>query len=530
MPYYLSFQYSAIQKTILRHHRLWWMAGTSLTLSRLNEIDLPDIAGKNRGKVLVAGGGKFTVKFEAQQDAQQCLEETKKLVATTLPMLEFQACLGEGDNLKQAWEKGKNDSPGLREQIQSQKAGFRGYGLTFNPHLQRCDECGEYPAVAGKGISQGEKKPEICSLCYEMGSASRIDKNSLTGNMTTLEKIYSRYFEKKQEHLPAEIPANFEDLFQKSDNEDKGRKRMAVWASDINNMNDKVPVWLAQDEDKIKETFDEVKQIFIDSTVNALINTGFSPVSRDNGKKYLPFRIIVAGGDDLCLVMDEKYVLDFATNLSKAVNEALAGLADDHPLNISWIEARKSDIRKRDPQRMIKPTEPYGFGASFVVTPVHSPFSRLHALGELLMNEAKEKTGRKANSVNWRIIGDEADVSSELLKFEKPVFIEPGSERPADWSGLDLSDYQALCARHKLSNSQVQQLAAWLFAYSGQPDALEKQIIKRASSEHDKNYSCLLLEEKFREKSADNGPGKLIPARLATFLELMSLPGSKRNE
>ncbi len=529
MPYYLSFQYSAIQKTILRHHRLWWMAGTSLTLSRLNEIKLPEIARNNQGKVLVAGGGKFTARFDDHQNARQCLEQTKKKVATTLPMLEFQACIGEGDNLRKAWEEDKKGSLSLRQQIQTQKAGFRGYGLTFNPQLKRCEECGEYPAVAGKVIYRPESKAKVCSLCHEMWQSSSISKES-ENHKTTLEKIYSEFFKLNEKGAFAEIPSNFEDLFPENENEDQGRRRMAVWASDINNMNDKVPVWLAQDEDRIKDTFDKVKRIFIDSTVQALINTGFSPVSRKDNKEYLPFRIIVAGGDDLCLVMDEKYVLDFARNLSEAVNGKLAGLPEDHPLNVSWLENRKAEIKQRDPDRPIKPTEPYGFGASFIITPVHTPFSRLHALGEELMKEAKETSKRKANSVNWRIIGDEADVSTEKLTFEKPVFIDSNGERPEKWSGLNLSDYQSLCQKRKLSNSQVQQLAAWLFEYSKQPEALEKQIIKRASSEHDKNYSCLLLEEKFREQSADNGPGKLMPARLATFLELMSLSGSKKND
>jgi hypothetical protein len=63
--YYFALQYSAIQETVLRHDRLWSIAGISQILSRMNEIELPAIVEhRDIGEeVLVAGGGKFTARF-----------------------------------------------------------------------------------------------------------------------------------------------------------------------------------------------------------------------------------------------------------------------------------------------------------------------------------------------------------------------------------------------------------------------------------------------------------------------------------
>lgn len=516
MPHhYLSFQYSAIQKTILRHHRLWWMAGTSLELSRLNEIRLPRLAGECDGTVLVAGGGKFTARFRAEHDAHECLDRIRKTVVTTFPMLEFQTAVAQGKDLMTAWIQG-----GLREALQGRKAAFRGYGVTFNPHLARCEECGEYPVVEGCKIYRPGRNAGIpvCSLCRSMFNGAKIDKTALSGEMTTLEKVYALYFKEDEAHWSAEIPANFEDLFPAGDGDDEGRRRMAVWASDINNMNDKVPVWLRQEEDRIGETFDQVKQVFVDSVVRALADTRFEPVSRGDRGKFLPFRIIVAGGDDLCIVMDERYVLDFGVNMSSAVSRAIDALPEDHPLNVAWLEQEKQRIKQEEPDRPVKETEPYGFGASFVVTPLHAPFSRLHALSEELMKEAKHVTGRNADSVNWRIIGDEADVSSERLDFEKPLFITSNASLP-DWDRLTLTDYLDLCFAHaQLTNSHAQQIAAWMLAHPGDAAAVEKQMVKGASAEVVKSYADLLLDKRLRD-----GNDGLRLGRLATFLELFSL-------
>ncbi len=152
--------------------------------------------------------------------------------------------------------------------------------------------------------------------------------------------------------------------------------------------------------------------------MQTLKETPLEPSERD-GKRFLPFRLVVAGGDDLCLVMDKYYVASFALELSKAVNGKFEKLPETHRLNEKWLENNR-DQSKRDG----KPIKPYGFGAAFVIASVHTPFNRIHQVGEDLMKKAKNETKKKANSVDWRIMAEEESLTEQLLKFERPLFID----------------------------------------------------------------------------------------------------------
>ncbi len=140
--YYFSLQYSANQKTVLRHNRLWSIAGISQGLAWLNEIEFFRIAQEiHGGKVLVAGGGKFTAKFTDKNKAQAAKQAIVKLLACSFPMLEFQqAEIVEAADFAEAKQKG------ILEQLGEQKRRFRGYGTSYLPHLAVCGECGEYSA------------------------------------------------------------------------------------------------------------------------------------------------------------------------------------------------------------------------------------------------------------------------------------------------------------------------------------------------------------------------------------------------
>ena len=142
MYYYLSLQYSAIQKTVLRHDRLWSIAGISNTLARLNEIDLPDIAVHHGGTAIVAGGGKFTARFRDEASAVAARSECVRLLSTTLPMLEFQVSdIVSADTFTEAIANNN-----IIKSVNEQKQSFRGYASCYLPHLAVCAECGEYPA------------------------------------------------------------------------------------------------------------------------------------------------------------------------------------------------------------------------------------------------------------------------------------------------------------------------------------------------------------------------------------------------
>lgn len=318
--YYLSLQFSAIQKTILRHDRLWSIAGTSQILSKLNEIELP-IAVRNKGMVIVAGGGKFTARFDSIDNAKSAKAEIIKKISSTLPMLEFQVSEEPvpSESMQKAKEITQNPLyPGIINELNEQKRVFRGYGVTYNPHLKVCDECGEYPATKSIFAKSGSKKVHVCDTCTIAKEAADINLNKLKDlkdedSLTTLEKIYKKFADAKaikdKRYDNLNVPTDFDDLFPDDDREAGGGKqkwRMAVWTSDVNSMGDKVMVWLNQKEDEMFGTFKEVKDLNIEFVSDALVET-FKEVKfiekKDKNGCYIPFRLIVAGGDDLCVVM-----------------------------------------------------------------------------------------------------------------------------------------------------------------------------------------------------------------------------------
>ncbi len=512
MPYYLSLQYSGIQKVILRHDRLWSIAGTSQLLSQLNEIELPRLAKKFDGKVIISGGGKFTASFQSHDKATEARDSFIKLISTTLPMLEVQYSEAvDAVSLKEAL--GNETYPPLTSQLAEAKRYFRGYGYTYNPQLQPCDECGEYPAE-----SPWDKDERLCRICYQAYEHSKLKLSRLkdnTDDLTSIKRIYSDLATSFDGNLP-DIPLNLEDLFPKND-KNKDKRRIALWASDINGMGDKLPLWTSQADEKIIEVFQKIKAFNIKVITNALKAT-FTNIK---DSKYLPFRIIVAGGDDLCIVMRDMDILRFTIELSKSLHEALKEEIDKdkaYPLSLEYLESLK-DTSKGSVQ-----LKPHSFGGAFVVAPIHTPFKRLHHLVESLMKRAKEHTQRQDNSINWRVLSSEEDVVSEtVLPFEKPLFID----NQIDNSSLTFKDYYDWAKEFKgLSTSHRQQIISKMIELVAEckddteAGKLLERFLKRmpaASGEKDSPHNRLLLEDKLRIGDT------LSIARLSTLFEIIEL-------
>jgi len=184
---YIALQYSGIQKVILRHDRLWSISGLSQILSAMNEIDLPAYTRKYGGQDLLSGGGKFDAKFSSKKNASLALNEIKKTLATTLPMLEFQvSAIVTASSFMDAKDR-------LTADLAKNKMHFRGYGVSFNPHFSECSECGEYPATSGLEI-KGNKVCQTCFIAYE--NSRNIAGIGETEGLTSIQKILKSYIER----------------------------------------------------------------------------------------------------------------------------------------------------------------------------------------------------------------------------------------------------------------------------------------------------------------------------------------------
>jgi hypothetical protein len=532
--YYFSIQYSAIQKTILRHDRLWSIAGISAMLSQLNEIDMPAIASAHEGKVLLAGGGKFTASFPSMQQARDAEGCIVKAMATTLPMLEYQTSeIVEAESLRQAKEKG------LLNELRRKKNAFRGYGVTFNPHLRLCEECRQYPSI--------DEKSSLCAVCSAAKARARHHAQRDDGHSQkiTLDRIYDRYLERVSPSGQVRIPFNFDDLFPKA-KQSPGQgpqssgdiNRMAVWFSDLNNMKHKVILWSNQQDDFIRKTFDDVKSLNADIIAQTLCET-FPRIDGD----FIPFRLIVAGGDDLCLAMDARSVLSFALNLSKVLYREVEGLKQKnpmHPILSENLRTAMARFQTENPSFGLKldVDAPYCFGAGFIIASTHTPFSKIHAVGERLMGLAKMKS-RAANSVHWAVMPEmthtqEQVAHRETTAFDKPLFIDrlPEDDKPERQNRLTLADYASLTDQAiTISGAHRQQIAKKLAQANRdypalapeQSDEIERWLKTVAATELKKDFDFILNEPHLRE--AFDGQVRLAPGRIATLLELTGLTG-----
>lgn len=550
--HYLSIQYSGIQKTILRHDRLWsiagmsqimaWMnelampsieTGMSEILSKLNELLICEIAEVNGARVLVAGGGKFTARFNTENEAKTSKEEIKKLISTTFPMLEYQVSeIVKADSLDEATKQGI--IAGLNEQ----KKCFRGYGITFNPHLKTCPECGEYPSLKLPVLTEKKEIKDFCSICLKAYQKSKITLDHVMKDykdddkkrqLTTLERIYRKYFKKVYENgtIP-KIAHNFEDLFPGDKKKEKG-KRMAVWFSDLNNMKQKVTIWFSQEDDKIPEIFSMIKDVNVDIVSDALIKT-FGKTD----EKYLPFRLIVAGGDDLRIVMDEQYILDFVLNLSKILNLKINKFENCNEdknnykyLKTQWLQ----EERNKYLEKIVKPIsnedsnsamKPFSFGGAFAVTPIHAPFRKIHEACEDMMSKAKKETDRMGNSVNWSVLSVEETSGSAEMKFDKPLFIEDSDSKN---NGKELSFRTYMKMRDFyygiITGSHIQQIADKIIEFKSNSSEVEKWLKQAASAELEKSFEFVLVDKHFRHGLKEDGAFDC--RRLSTLLELLSI-------
>lgn len=528
--FYVSLQYSAIQKTVLRHDRLWSMAGVSQMLSQINEIDLSYTVRALGGETLVAGGGKFTSRFTDPASAAQARQEMIKIVSTRLSMLEFQISnTVMASDLKQAKEQN------LIIQLSNDKKRFRGYGVTYNPMFQTCEECGEYPGTAERYFGDNKKKL-LCRIC-DMSITQRLNPKKIRqespDNLTSIEKIYRQYLEMvdpDQSRASVEIAADFKNLFpEPPDPPDNGdRQRMAVWFSDANNMNVKVPIWLSQPDQNIPDIFHKLTTAYIDITAKTL--SRIFPIDTWNLWKsdqthYLPFRLIIAGGDDLCIVMPEQYVLKFAKQLSRSFHEQVKQFEQGEWFSTQWLK----DHATPEKNRPVRDPGSFSFGGAFVITYLHTPFRLIHEQGEHLMGQAKKGAERLANSINWQLLNAGPETGTDgLLTYEKPIYIDDLPETGIPEKIKDRLTFEAYLklkdryssGKSSLSNSQIKTIAD-ILQQGGTPKDVEDRLLMAASAGLEKGLKYVLADLSFRTGADITDP--LIPARIATLLEILTI-------
>ncbi len=230
-----------------------------------------NIVNNYNGQIIISAGGKLTATFEDINSASLAREEVIKLVSTNLPMLEFQCSEIVEDT---EYSKAFNRENGIKTQLSELKRRCRGYGYTYNPLFLMCSECGEYPAEVAEKYEKEETF--LCRICSTSKEHSKIKVKEMLNKpderLTSVKRIYKRYFQQFSSHELPEIPFNFENLFhKKSDSNEK--QMLAVWCSDVNNMGEKLSVLFIFEDKQSSEIFEKITDFNIRFVSGALIKT-----------------------------------------------------------------------------------------------------------------------------------------------------------------------------------------------------------------------------------------------------------------
>ncbi len=214
--------------------------------------------------------------------------------------------------------------------------------------------------------------------------------------------------------------------------------------------------------------------------------------------------------------MPYDYILKFTIELSKSFNKILKEEIEkdrNFPLNFEFLQEKAN-----------KELNPHSFGGGFVVAPVHTPFRKIFELAEKLLKEAKRRTERKVNSVNWRVLStDEESIIENLIPFDKPLPIEKGSFQ--QW--LSFEDYYDMVDEYKeFSSSHIHQIVEKAINITMEIDdkvergkKLEKFLKGMPAASADKNslHNKLILDERLKDE------GFIDLSRLFTLFELIRL-------
>lgn len=282
---------SGINEYIFGTNKLREIRGASILLDSLNRDKAVDELKKNYGtkdqqwECIVAGGGNIKVIFDDEDNAEKYKNFLKKLFSDGAKGVGVTVILSvKNDSWTEAeWIKD------AQKQLQRAKLLKQRDGQVLTSgYFKTCQACGVYPA---------EKKSHerfVCSGCIQ-----KIDKSSEHREM----EIYKRLF--KSIDLIPKLPQEFGDIGEKS----HPRGYIGFIYADGNRMGEHLA--------RIK-TFDDLKEFsknVEESTFRAAEET-----IKHNFKDDHTFQIILAGGDDLIMVVPAHKAISVAVHFCDEFN------------------------------------------------------------------------------------------------------------------------------------------------------------------------------------------------------------------
>ena len=160
--------------------------------------------------------------------------------------------------------------------------------IESNSIVRRCDHCGKRPAVY-KWEYQNETE-HICSICLK--KRCKGEKSDILTKLAEKDEFYTSYIEKSPRDLDNLVGNSGYIGILYADGNEMGKKLFGA---------------------KTLEEFQDISK-----KIEGSILTSMDPLLKgfeNHSEKYLPFEILNKAGDDILMILQSEYVLEFSLNL-----------------------------------------------------------------------------------------------------------------------------------------------------------------------------------------------------------------------
>lgn len=375
-----------IQEYIFRNIRLKPIVGASLLVAQLTSRAFckAESVLKYLGEVenfsqltsegsqylpLFFGGGNIKVIFTTYKNSYDFIEDMQKIFITNAPGASFSNVIFKfsSDFDSTIIEKAEKE---LKKIKQSKLSRIK---PDTNPLFDLCDLCGTYPS----GYTHPyDRTKHVCENCLKTLESFK-NVSSLNNHDVLLKKFYDEFKVKSN----CEFMDEFDEI--KDD-----KSYLAVITMDANSIGDKIKEIISNKKDD--ESVNELRSFSegLNENIITVLRKSIEGIFANDIEK-IPFRPIIIGGDDICLVIAGNKAITYVCRFIE--------------------ELGKNNFCKEN-------TITFSIGISFVKS--HYPFSFAHKLSEQLLKNAKSEKSL-GNIIDWVALNTSTFESLSLIRNEQ---------------------------------------------------------------------------------------------------------------
>ncbi len=365
-----------IQDYVFRNIKLKPIFGASLLVAELTSREfcttvsvlkdfkeakeIKELSSGKRYVPVFFGGGNIKIIFGNHVDACNFTEDMQRLFIKKAPGSTFSHIIYKFSNYFDT----KVIEQAERELKRIKQSKLSSIQPNTNPCFDLCALCRTYPSNYEYPFKE---KEFVCENCFR--ALESFNNFSTMNNEDILLKKFYKQFTK---NLRRDFMSEFDDI--KDD-----KSYLSVMNMDANDLGDKIINRIGNTVNdtcvrELKTFSDDLNTAVIDMLINSLKDNIFTP----DDKKFnaLPFRPIIIGGDDICLVIAGNKAIQFIRNFIENV--------------------QKNAFCK---------TNGITFSIGVCFVKAHYPFSFAHKLSEQLLASAKAKKSQEnVNVIDWEIL------------------------------------------------------------------------------------------------------------------------------